>query len=93
MENSKREELKQRLRNKLKQKEVMRCNKEVKEKEIEKEIEKNEELSKLGIKSKEDLERFMESIKDIDKGEIIEQLISMGLQRAQIDQFFKMFRK
>jgi phenylacetate-coenzyme A ligase PaaK-like adenylate-forming protein len=89
MENSKREELKKRLRNKLKQKEVMRCNKEVKEKEIE----KNEELSKLGIKSKEDLERFMESIKDIDKGEIIEQLISMGLQRAQIDQFFKMFRK
>jgi hypothetical protein len=89
MENSKREELKKRLRNKLKQKEVMRSNKEVKEKEIE----KNEELSKLGIKSKEDLERFMESIKDIDKGEIIEQLISMGLQRAQIDQFFKMFRK
>ena len=55
MENIKREELKQRLRNKLKQKEVMRCNKEVKEKEIE----KNEELSKLGIKSKEDLERFV----------------------------------
>ena len=89
MENSKREELKQRLRNKLKQKKVMRCNKEVKEKEIE----KNEELSKLGIKSKEDLERFMKSIKDIDKTEIMEQLISMGLQRDQIDQFFKMFRK
>jgi phenylacetate-coenzyme A ligase PaaK-like adenylate-forming protein len=89
MENSKREELKKRLRNKLKQKEVMRSNKEVKEKEIE----KNEELSKLGIKSKEDLERFMENIKDIDKTEIMEQLISMGLQRDQIDQFFKMFRK
>jgi len=89
MENIKREELKQRLRNKLKQKEVMRCNKEVKEKEIE----KNEELNKLGIKSKEDLDRFMDTIKDIDKGEIMEQLISMGLQRAQIDQFFKMCRK
>lgn len=89
MENDKREELKQRLRNKLKQKKIMRSGKEVKEQEIE----KNEELSKLGIKSKEDLERFMESIKDIDKGEIMEQLTSMGLQRDQIEQFFKMFRK
>ena len=67
----------------------MRSGKEVKEQEIE----KNEELSKLGIKNKEDLERFMENIKDIDKGEIMEQLTSMGLQRDQIEQFFKMFRK
>jgi hypothetical protein len=89
MENNKREELKQRLRNKLQQKKIMRSGKEVKEQEIE----KNEELSKLGIKSKEDLERFMESIKDIDKGELMEQLTSMGLQREQIEQFFKMFRK
>ena len=89
MENNKREEIKQRLRNKLQQKKIMRSGKEVKEQEIE----KNEELSKLGIKSKEDLERFMESIKDIDKGEIMEQLTSMGLQREQIEQFFKMFRK
>ena len=89
MENNKREEIKQRLRNKLQQKKIMRSGKEIKEQEIE----KNEELSKLGIKSKEDLERFMESIKDIDKGEIMEQLTSMGLQREQIEQFFKMFRK
>ena len=89
MKNDKREDLKQRLRNKLQQKKIMRSGKEIKEQEIE----KNEELSKLGIKSKEDLERFMESIKDIDKGEIMEQLTSMGLQREQIEQFFKMFRK
>jgi hypothetical protein len=89
MENNKKEELKQRLRNKIKQKKIMRSGTEIKEQEIE----KNEELSKLGIKSKEDLERFMESIKHIDKGEIIDQLISMGLQRDQIEQFFKIFRK
>ncbi len=89
MENNKREELRKRLNNKLQQKKILRSAKEIKE-EV---FRKDENLSKLGINNKKDLERFMDSIKDIDKSELMNQLLSMGLQREQIDQFFKMFRK
>ena len=78
MESDKREELKNRLRNRLK----LRNTKE-----------KDENLSKLGINNTEDLMRLMDNIKDIDKEKVYEQLISMGLQREQIEHFFKMFIK
>ena len=78
MESDKREELRNRLRNKLKQRNMK---------------EKDENLSKLGINNTEDLMRLMDNIKDIDKEKVYEQLISMGLQREQIEHFFKMFIK
>ena len=81
MESDKREDLKNRLRNRLK----LRNTKE-----------KDENLSKLGINNTEDLMRLMDNIKDIDKEKVYEQLISMGLQREQreqIEHFFKMFIK
>ena len=81
MESDKRDELKNRLRNRLK----LRNTKE-----------KDENLSKLGINNTEDLMRLMDNIKDIDKEKVYEQLISMGLQREQreqIEHFFKMFIK
>ena len=87
MESDRREELRKKLSNKIKQKQMIRNTKE------EKEIQKDDNLSKLGINSKEDLSRFMDNIKDIDKGQIIEQLVSMGLHRENIDQFFKMCGK
>ena len=89
MERDKRDELRKKLNNKIKQKQMLRNTKEVKEQEIH----KDEKLRKLGINSKEDLTKFMDNIKDIDKGQIIDQLVSMGLHRDQIDQFFKMYRK
>ena len=85
----KKQELRKKLNEKIKQKELKRSAKEVKEHELQ----KDESLNKLGINNKDDLLKFMDSIKDIDKGDIIEKLMSMGIQREQIEQFFKMFRK
>lgn len=80
MESDKREELRNRLRNKLKVRNT-------------KEIQKDENLRKLGVNNTEDIMRLMDNIKDIDKEKVYEQLISMGLQREQIEHFFKTFGK
>ena len=85
----KKQALRKKLNDKIKQKELVRSTKEVKEHELQ----KDESLNKLGINNKDDLLKFMDSIKDIDKGDIIEKLMSMGIQREQIEQFFKMFGK
>ena len=85
----KKQALRQKLKDKIKQKQLVRSAKEIKEHELQ----RDESLNKLGINNKDDLLKFMESIKDIDKGDIIEKLMSMGIQREQIEQFFKMFGK
>lgn len=89
MSNDKRDELRKKLNNKIKQKQMIRNTKEQKEEEIK----KDENLSKLGINSIGDLAKFMDNIKDIDREQITEQLVLMGLHKEQIDQFFTMCKK
>jgi len=81
------EELRNRLRNKIKQKQSIRCNKEQKNDII------DDNLKNLGINNMEQLKEYMKAIKDIDKDYLKSELIKMGLHSQQIEQFFKSMKK
>jgi hypothetical protein len=87
-EQEKREILKKRLSDKVKNKEISRFSNEKKEGMIK--IDSN--LEKLGINSMDDMKNFMESIKDIDRGQLISQLSTMGVDKKQVDDLFEMFK-
>jgi hypothetical protein len=84
---SKREELKKKLKNKIKEQETLRSNKVVKEEIV------DNNLKNLGINSMDELKTYMDSIKDIDKGVLMEQLTKMGITKEQLEQFYKFLGK
>jgi hypothetical protein len=84
---SKREELKKKLKNKIKEQETLRSNKVVKEEIV------DNNLKNLGINSMDELKTYMDSIKDIDKGVLMEQLSKMGITKEQLEQFYKFLGK
>ena len=73
----KKDELRNRLRNKLKQKDEI--------------IDDN--LKNLGINSIDQLKEYMKAIKDLDKDYLKSELIKKGLRSEQIDNFFKSIKK
>ena len=77
------EELRDRLRKKLNEKRQIRVNHQKKEEII------DENLKKLGINSTDQLKEYMKAIKDLDKNYLKSELIKMGLNSDQIDNFFK----
>lgn len=81
------EELKNRLRNKIKEKQSVRGNKQQKNDII------DDNLKNLGIHNMDQLKEYMKAIKDIDKDYLKSELIKMGLQSEQIDNFFKSIKK
>jgi hypothetical protein len=84
---SKREELKKKLKNKIKEQETLRSNKVVKEEIV------DNNLKNLGINSMDELKTYMDSIKDIDKAVLMEQLTKMGITKEQLEQFYKFLGK
>ena len=84
---SKREELKKKLKNKIKGQETLRSNKVIKEEVV------NNNLKNLGINNMDELKTYMDSIKDIDKGVLMEQLNKMGITKEQLEQFYKFLGK
>jgi len=84
---SNREELKKKLKNKIKEKETLRSNKVIKEEVV------DNNLKNLGINNIDELKKYMDSIKDIDKGFLMDELTKMGVTKEQLDQFYKFLGK
>ena len=75
-------ELRNRLRDKIKTRQEMRKNTVI-----------DENLQNMGIKSTDDLKKFIESIKHIDKRKIEEELINGGISKEDINNFYKVLKK
>ena len=81
----KRDELKEKLRVKIKNQKNQRSSKDVKETVV------DDNLKKLGINSSEELKKYLDSIKDLDKGELAKSLEQYGISREQLNNFYKQF--
>jgi len=81
------EALKNRLRNKIKEKQALRGNTQQKDNII------DDNLKNLGINNMDQLKEYMNAIKDMDKDYLKSELIKMGLHSEQIEQFFKSIKK
>ena len=53
----------------------------------------DENLQKLGISDMDDLKKYMEIIRDIDKDSIYSELNILGITKEQFEQFYKMIQK
>lgn len=82
-----RKELKRKLNDKIKQKEILRSSKDQKEKNI-----INDDLKNLGINNMNELKEYMKSLKDMNIDEVIKNLKSNGLSEDQIKNFFKIMK-
>ena len=81
----KRDELKEKLRVNIKNQKNQRSSKDVKETVV------DDNLKKLGINSSEELKKYLDSIKDLDKGELAKSLEQYGISREQLNNFYKQF--
>ena len=81
----KRDELKEKLRAKIKNQQNQRSSKDVKETVV------DDNLKKLGINSTDELKTYLNSIKDIDKNELSKSLEKYGISREQLNNFYKQF--
>ena len=86
-EQNKRDILKAKLATKIKQLKNKRLSNQHKKDII------DDNLKGLGINNMNDLSNYLESIKDIDKTLIIEQLQKMGIDKTQVDIFLKNMKK
>lgn len=84
-ENTRRKALREKLQSKIKEKSNQRSSKEVKGNVV------DDNLKNLGINNSEELKTYLQSIKDLDKGELSKSLEQFGISRDQLNQFYKQF--
>ena len=84
-ENTRRKALREKLQSKIREKSIQRSSNEVKENVV------DNNLKNLGINNSEELKTYLQSIKDLDKGELSKSLEQFGISRDQLNQFYKQF--
>ena len=92
MEKDKREELRKKLKDNIKNKEILRSNKDVKAKVTDNTI-IDDNLKNLGISDMNELKNYMESIKDINPDLLLKQLQSLGITQEQMVNFLETLKK